>query len=188
MRRRQQLDVLRIDRLATKCCGEILAAAVLAAAPDGVSTIEQAATYAENNEVISIELVKKDLFFGWIYEDLISIKHSLSQINFEEIEQFDRAKQDTFRVLDIHLIAICERIENNTSGIKACIKKIFANLTKRPKISHIALQLLVSVREHLESSESFVIQGWRSDSKGRPCGRRRTAVVTTEAGYAIQAI
>src|SRR6266478_9496413 len=38
---------------------------------------------------------------------------------------------------------------------------------------------LVSVREHLESSESFVIQGWRSDLKGRPCGRRRTAVVTT---------
>src|ERR1700682_718327 len=47
---------------------------------------------------------------------------------------------------------------------------------------------LVSVREHLESSESFVIQGWRSDLKGRPCGRRRTAVVTTEAGYAIRAI
>src|ERR1700682_5569529 len=46
----------------------------------------------------------------------------------------------------------------------------------------------VSVREHLESSESFVIQGWRSDLKGRPCGRRRTAVVTTEAGYAIRAI
>src|ERR1700737_3086759 len=50
------------------------------------------------------------------------------------------------------------------------------------------LRLLVSVREHLESSESFVIQGWRSDSKERPCGRRRTAVVTTEAGYAIPAI
>jgi hypothetical protein len=47
---------------------------------------------------------------------------------------------------------------------------------------------LVSVREHLESSESFVIQGWRSDLKGRRCGRRRTAVVTTEAGYAIRAI
>jgi hypothetical protein len=47
---------------------------------------------------------------------------------------------------------------------------------------------LVSVREHLESSESFVIQGWRSDLKGRRCGRRRTAVVTTEAGYAIPAI
>ena len=39
----------------------------------------------------------------------------------------------------------------------------------------------MSVREHLESSESFVIQGWRSDLKGRRCGRRRTAVVTT--GY-----
>jgi hypothetical protein len=50
------------------------------------------------------------------------------------------------------------------------------------------LYFSVSVREHLESSESFVIQGWRSDLKGRRCGRRRTAVVTTEAGYAIRAI
>src|ERR1700730_11415530 len=53
---------------------------------------------------------------------------------------------------------------------------------------HLIGAVLVSVREHLESSESFVIQGWRSDLKGRPCGRRRTAVVTTEAGYAIRAI
>ena len=42
----------------------------------------------------------------------------------------------------------------------------------------------MSVREHLESSKSFVIQGKGSDSKERRCGRRRTAGVTTEAGYA----
>ena len=33
-----------------------------------------------------------------------------------------------------------------------------------------------------------MIQGRRSNSKERPCGRRRTAVVTTEAGYATPAI
>jgi hypothetical protein len=45
------------------------------------------------------------------------------------------------------------------------------------------------VREHIESSESFVIQGRRPDSLGgRRCGRERIADAMTEAGCAIRAI
>jgi TolB-like protein len=48
---------------------------------------------------------------------------------------------------------------------------------------------LEPVREHIESSESFVIQGRRPDSLGgRRCGRERIADAMTEAGCAIRAI
>jgi hypothetical protein len=48
---------------------------------------------------------------------------------------------------------------------------------------------LEPVREHVESNESFVIQGWRPDSAGgRRCGRTRTADVMTEADCVIRAI
>ena len=48
---------------------------------------------------------------------------------------------------------------------------------------------LEPVREHIESSESFVIQGRRPDSLGgRRCGRARIADAMTEVGCAIRAI
>jgi hypothetical protein len=77
-----------------------------------------------------------------------------------------------------------ERCRAAKSTLEGSLKEAGAKL----KSGLEDLKALVSVREHLESSESFVIQGRRSDSKERRCGRRRTAVVTTEAGYAIPAI
>lgn len=50
-------------------------------------------------------------------------------------------------------------------------------------------KLLVSVREQVESSESFVIQVWWPDSRrGHQCGRQRTAGDTIAAHYDIRAI
>src|SRR3984893_12473135 len=48
---------------------------------------------------------------------------------------------------------------------------------------------LVSVREVVESDESFVIQGWRPDSRrSRRCGRPKTAQNTIVTNCAIRAI
>ena len=51
------------------------------------------------------------------------------------------------------------------------------------------LVLLVSVREVVESDESFVIQGWRPDSRrSRRYGRPKTAQNTIVTNCAIRAI
>jgi hypothetical protein len=85
-----------------------------------------------------------------------------------------------------------ERERNDASYNQVIIefkdKGLFKGSTKSTSFKEAIFDRLVSVRKHLESSESYVIQVWRSDLKGRRCGRRRTAVVTTEAGYAIRAI
>jgi transposase len=84
-------------------------------------------------------------------------------------------------------------VERTIAWLNRCrrLAKDWENLNRKA----LAFLRLASIRLMLSvcpgtscSSESFVIQGWRSDLKGRPCGRRRTAVVTTEAGYAIPAI
>jgi hypothetical protein len=50
-----------------------------------------------------------------------------------------------------------------------------------------AFNVLVSVREHIESCESFVIQEWWPDSRRvTRCGRQRTAHATTAADYATR--
>jgi hypothetical protein len=98
----------------------------------------------------------------------------------------------------VFLNKVAQKLETVTTGhaFDRAGKRADGLMQTRAEVSQYVLveikknntALLVSVREHLESSESFVIQGWRSDLKGRRCGRRRTAVVTTEAGYAIPAI
>jgi len=51
-----------------------------------------------------------------------------------------------------------------------------------PKTAPYYPLYLVSVREHIESSESVVIQGWWPDSwRDHRCGRQRTADATTAA-------
>jgi hypothetical protein len=139
--------VRRIDELATKCCGQILAASVLGASIKGVDNIDQAAMDAEENQAEARRFLKGDHYFKWICEDLASIKESLARIDFRKIEQFDKAKQRTFNLFEAHLISICEKIEDNTSGISNCITEIFSSEGLEPKLPHTVLQILVEISQ-----------------------------------------
>jgi Histidine kinase-, DNA gyrase B-, and HSP90-like ATPase len=71
-----------------------------------------------------------------------------------------------------------EITEGDTEAFKSAVKT--ANDTGK--------LVSVSVREHIESPESFVIHWWWPDSRrGHRCGRRRTADVTTAANIKVQA-
>jgi hypothetical protein len=154
MRRRQQRDLLYIDRLATKCCGEILTAVTLAASIKEIDNIQKASEYVEKNKSAVGRLIERELYFKWIGEDFIEIKDALKLIDFERIEQFDEANQSTVELLDAHLVTICDKIENETSGVLASVNKIFRAEASQPKLSPNVLQILTEILRSARSIRS----------------------------------
>jgi hypothetical protein len=126
LRREQLADVLRIDELAVKASGEIATAAILAARPKGIETIESAAEYALTNPTAVAKILQNELYFEWISTAFTEIRKKLTEIDFKKIGTYDAASQSTEPIFE----AVIKRIDSyhlneSASGVYACINKIF---------------------------------------------------------------